>query len=259
MMNRIDKLFKEKKNNILNIYCTAGYPRLDDTRTVMKALQDNGADMIELGIPFSDPLADGPVIQQSSKQALDNGMTLKKLFEQLAGFRIEIHLPVILMGYLNPVMQFGVENFLQKCSEVGVDGVILPDLPAIEFEEQYQALFKKYGLHMIFLITPETSPDRIRKIDTLSNGFLYMVSASSTTGKNKDLSSQNGYFQRVQMMGLRNPTLVGFGIHDHTSFMNACQYSQGAIIGSAYIRALNEGKDVANATKSFLNKILNKR
>lgn len=255
-MNRIDQLFSKKKDHILNVYCTAGFPALHDTRRVMKALQAHGADMIELGIPFSDPLADGPVIQQSSKQALDNGMTLKLLFEQLKDFRDEIHLPVLLMGYLNVVMQYGAEKFVQDCVQTGIDGVILPDLPADEYKTVYEPLFKKHGLHAVFLITPETSEERVRVIDAASSGFLYMVSSSSTTGRNKDISMQENYFKRIHQMQLKNPTLVGFGIRDHDSFEQACKYTNGAIIGTAYIQALQSGDDVDMATKKFIERII---
>jgi tryptophan synthase alpha chain len=254
-MNRIDKLFSEKKDHILNIYCTAGFPALGDTRKVLSALQHAGADMIELGIPFSDPLADGPVIQQSSKRALENGMSLKLLFGQLKDFRKEIHLPVLLMGYLNVIMQYGAEQFVQSCAEVGIDGIILPDLPLDEFKNGYASLFKKHNIHFIFLITPETNDTRIRQLDEASSGFIYMVSSSSTTGKNKSLTTQEGYFKRIHDMQLKNPALVGFGIHDHTSFEEACKYNNGAIIGTAYIKALEETGNIEAATQTFIDKI----
>jgi tryptophan synthase alpha chain len=253
---RLGKLFANKKNNVLNIYCTAGYPKLDSTLEVINALQDNGADIIEIGMPYSDPLADGEVIQQSSAVALQNGMTIAKLFEQLKDVRRTIHVPVILMGYLNPIMQYGLENFCAKAKEVGVDGVILPDLPMYEYETMYKPLFDANGLDFIFLVTPETSEERIRKIDALGSGFIYAVSSSSTTGKNKAIEEQETYFKKLQAMQLKNPVLVGFGIKDKPTFEAASRYTNGAIIGSAYIKALENAVDTNNATASFLNKIL---
>ncbi len=257
-MNRIDKLFSEKKKNILNLYCTAGYPRLDSTIEVMKALQDNGADLIELGMPYSDPLADGPVIQQSNMIALQNGMSIPVLFEQLKNFRDEVKIPLILMGYLNPVLQYGIERFCSDASRVGVDGIILPDLPMYEFEKEYKLFFDKHDLKFIFLVTPETKAERIRKIDDLSSGFIYAVSASSTTGNVQQAGTNvlEEYLKRLQDMKLKNPVLVGFGIKDKKSFRSACEYSNGAIIGSAYIRALEHATDVKKVTKEFLNTIL---
>lgn len=254
-MNRIDKLFANKQQGILNIYCTAGFPGPDDTLRVMTALQTAGADMIELGMPFSDPLADGPVIQDSSTRALKNGMSLKKLFEQLKDFRKSIHLPVILMGYLNPVMQFGVEAFLQKCAETGVDGLILPDLPMAEYDREYKPLFEKYGLHLIFLVTPETSDARLREIDAHSKGFVYAVSSSSTTGKDKDMKGQLAYFERLKAMQLKNPVLIGFGIKDKATFDTACAYSHGAIIGTAFIKAIENSPDIDGTVKTFVQSV----
>lgn len=264
-MSRIQELFKQKKDHVLNIYCTAGYPQLESTLPVMQALQDNGADLIELGMPYSDPLADGPVIQASSSVALANGMTIKKLFEQLKDMRQEggggsgvrsITVPVILMGYMNPVLQYGFEQFCADAKAVGVDGLILPDLPEHEFETEYGTIIKKYGLDFIFLVTPETSADRIKRLDALSSGFLYAVSSSSTTGKDKDMSGVSNYLQRLKAMKLNNPVLVGFGIKDKASFEAACQYADGAIIGTAFIQALENKADVQAATKQFLNKVL---
>ncbi len=254
-MMRITELFRNKKNHILNIYCTAGYPRLNSTIEVMQALQEFGADIIELGIPYSDPLADGPVIQESSSVALSNGMTIKKLFEQLKDFRKEIQLPVVLMGYLNPVLQFGFEKFCKQASELGIDGLILPDLPAHEFESIYQPVIKKYNLDFIFLITPETSDERIKKLDQLSSGFLYAVSSSSTTGNSVKTDVQE-YLGRLQDLDLTNPVLVGFGISTKSEFDAVCQCAQGGIIGSAYIKALKNSADVKADTKSFLSSIL---
>ena len=255
-MNRIDELFAKKKKNVLNVYCTAGYPHLNSTVEVLTALQQNGADMIEIGMPYSDPLADGPVIQHSSMIALKNGMSIGLLFEQLKSLRPVIHLPVILMGYMNPILQFGIEKFCAAAAAAGVDGVILPDLPMYEFEETYQPLFEKHQLKFIFLVTPETGEERIRKIDSLSSGFLYAVSSSSTTGSNKVISDQSLYFKKLQDMQLNNPVLVGFGIKDRPTFQSASAYTNGAIIGSAYIKALENTSDIALTTKEFLNTII---
>jgi len=255
-MRRLSEIFKNKQNNILSIYCTAGYPALDSTLPVMKALQEFGADMIEVGMPYSDPLADGHVIQASSTKALANGMTIAKMFDQLKNFRNEIHLPVILMGYMNPVLQYGFEKFCSDAQKIGIDGLILPDLPIYEFETEYRVIIQKYGLDFIFLVTPETSEERIKKLDELSTGFLYAVSSSSTTGKDKNLSDQSGYFKRLKDMKLKNPVLVGFGIRDRETFQTACADANGAIIGTAYIRALENSDDVRQSTKAFLEKIL---
>ena len=255
-MNRIDKLFAEKKQNVLNVYCTAGYPKLDSTVEVLTALQANGANIIELGMPYSDPLADGPVIQQSNMAALQNGMSIHLLFEQLKEARPTINLPIILMGYMNPILQFGLENFCASAEAVGVDGIILPDLPMHEFETTYKQLFEKHNLKFIFLVTPETSEERVRKIDSLCSGFLYAVSSSSTTGNNKAIADQSAYFKKLQGMNLTNPILVGFGIKDKATFQSACAYTNGAIIGSAYIKALENSTDINTSTKEFLNTVL---
>lgn len=254
-MSGITKLFDSKSKNILNVYCTAGYPQLQSTIAVMKALQQNGADIIELGMPYSDPLADGPVIQHANSIALANGITIAQLFEQLKDCRKEISLPIILMGYMNPVLQYGFEKFCADAAAVGVDGLILPDLPQYEFETEYSAVIKKYHLDFIFLITPETSDERIQKIDALSSGFIYAVSSSSTTGNNKAIEDQEGYFKRLQSMNLKNPILVGFGIKDRQTFEAACKYTKGAIIGSAFVKALAHSTDVAATTKEFLKSI----
>lgn len=256
-MNRIDNLFKQKKNNILSIYFTAGYPQLNDTVTIIKELEKAGADMIEIGMPFSDPLADGPVIQNSSCQALKNGMSLKLLFSQLKDIREEVNIPLILMGYLNPVMQFGVEQFCRKCSETGIDGIILPDLPLQEYEESYQKFFEQNNLHNIFLITPETCDERVKQIDSTGGGFIYMVSSSSTTGAKKEIeNSQIAYFERIQKLSLRNPRLIGFGISSHATFARSCNYASGAIIGSAFINALSAEGKLANNIHQFIKGIL---
>ncbi len=259
---RLARLFQQKQHNVLNIYCTAGFPQLNSTIPVMQALQKNGVDIIELGIPYSDPLADGPVIQESGGIALQNGMSVKVLFEQLKTMRsasddsINITVPVILMGYLNPILQYGFEKFCKDAATLGVDGLILPDIPIREYETVYGPVLKKYGLDFIFLVTPETSEERIRKIDELTSGFIYAVSSSSTTGKNKDFSDVEKYLQRLQDMQLKNPVLVGFGIRDKATFASACKYANGAIIGSAYIKALQQGGDIEKTTKSFLESIL---
>ncbi len=255
-MSRISELFTKKRSRVLSVYCTAGYPRLDSTLEVMKALQDSGADGIELGMPYSDPLADGPVIQASGTKALENGMSLDLLFRQIAGMRPTIRVPVLLMGYMNPVLQYGFEKFCEAAAMAGVDGLILPDLPMYEFETEYGPVIKKYGLDFVFLVTPETSPERIRKVDALSTGFLYAVSSSSTTGGSKDLADQEAYFLRLEQMKLRNPVLVGFGVRDKDSFEAASRHTNGAIIGTAYIRALEGAEDIGVATKKFLSTIL---
>jgi len=255
MNNRLTRLFEQKKTGVLNIYCTAGFPQINSTAEVINALQENGADIIELGIPYSDPIADGPVIQQSNMQALENGMSIPVLFKQLEKIKDNIQVPVILMGYMNPVLQYGVENFCEVAASAGISGIILPDLPMYEFETQYQQLFKKHNLKFIFLVTPETSEERIRQIDKLSSGFIYAVSSSSTTGKNKTIGDQDSYFKKLQDMKLNNPVLVGFGIKDKETFDAACKYTNGAIIGSAYINVLKSAADVSQATKDFINTV----
>ena len=255
-MNRIDQLFATKKKNILNVYCTAGYPHLNSTVEVLTALQQNGADLIEIGMPYSDPLADGPVIQQSNMVALENGMSISILFEQLQLVRETIQVPIILMGYMNPIIQYGLKKFCADAERVGVDGIILPDLPMYEFETAYQQLFEKHALKFIFLVTPETGEERIIKIDKLCSGFLYAVSSSSTTGNNKAISDQTAYFKKLADMKLSNPILVGFGIKDKATFQSASANTNGAIIGSAYIKTLEHSINIQSTTKDFLNSIL---
>lgn len=260
---RLKRLFQNKSGRILNIYCTAGFPQLNSTIRVMQALQKYGADIIELGIPYSDPLADGPVIQESGAIALHNGMSIKVLFEQLKVMRdlhgdysAKVTVPVILMGYMNPVLQYGFEKFCADAAAVGIDGLILPDLPIREFETEYGQIVRKYNLDFIFLVTPETSEERIQKIDALTTGFIYAVSSSSTTGKDKNFSEVELYLQKLQQMKLKNPVLVGFGIKDKDTFHSACKYANGAIIGSAFIKTLKENPQEELTTKRFMEGIL---
>ncbi len=242
MKNRINQKLAENKK-LLSIYFTAGYPNLDDTVSVIQDLEKSGVDMIEIGLPFSDPLADGPTIQESSTAALKNGMTTNVLFEQLQDIRKTVEIPLIIMGYFNPMMQYGIEAFCAKCQEIGIDGLIIPDLPVAEYHEHYQETFEKYGLINVFLITPQTSDERIRFIDDVSNGFIYMVSSASTTGaKNTFGDVQQAYFERIESLQLKNPQIVGFGISNNETFTQATQTAKGAIIGSAFIKHLtNEG------------------
>ena len=256
-MSRIKELFDSKQQNILNVYFTAGFPALDSTIEIMKSLQDNGVDLIELGMPYSDPLADGPVIQESSIVALNNGMTVKKLFQQLESMRKEVHVPVVLMGYMNTVLQYGFEDFCIEAKRCGIDGLILPDLPVYEFENKYQAIIKGHGLDFIFLVTPETSEQRVRKLDELSSGFLYAVSSSSTTGNNKDFADVSAYLKRLRSYQLKNPVLVGFGISDKRSFESVLPYSNGGIIGSAFIKAISATSDLKQSISTFIKGILN--
>ncbi len=256
MNNRINQLFKTKKENILSVYFTAGFPKLNDTVEIIQQLEKNGVDLIEIGIPFSDPTADGPTIQKSSETALKNGMSLTILFEQLKTIRESVNIPLILMGYFNPIFQFGVEQFCQKCAEIGIDGTILPDMPLDEFESQYKAIFSKNNLHNVLLITPQTSEERIKQIDETSKGFIYMVSSSSTTGAGKKVEDfQTDYFERVQNMKLKNQCIIGFGISDKETFKNACKYASGAIIGSAFVKAINFDEKLENAVSNFVKTI----
>jgi tryptophan synthase alpha chain len=257
MKNRINKLFNNKKQKILSIYFTAGFPNLNDTVKIIQELEKNGVDLIEIGMPFSDPTADGPTIQKSSELALKKGMSLNLLFEQLQDIRNSVSIPLVLMGYVNPVYQFGIENFCKKCAEVGIDGAILPDLPLNEFESGYKPVFKKYNLHNILLITPQTSEARIRQIDNASAGFIYMVSSASTTGAGKKVGDfHQEYFERIQKMNLKNPRLIGFGISDRETFVNACSYANGAIIGSAFIKALENKQNLEKCINQFVNEIV---
>jgi len=255
-MSRLSELFKKQNERVLNVYCTAGFPQLNSTLQVMESLQANGANIIELGMPYSDPLADGEVIQSSGNVALANGMTIDTLFEQLKNMRAAIHIPVILMGYMNPILQYGFEAFCKKAKQVGVDGLILPDLPLYEFEHLYGKTIKENELDFIFLVTPETPEERLRKLDALSTGFLYAVSSSATTGKDKDFSKVAVYLQNLQAMNLKNSVLVGFGIKDKETFDAVCAYANGAIIGSAYINAISKGTDINETTTHFLKAVL---
>lgn len=255
-MNQINKLFKEKNKNILSIYFTAGFPTLNSTMEILEELQTNGVDMVELGMPFSDPLADGPVIQQSSEAAIGNGMNLDLLFEQTKEMRKCIHIPVILMGYLNQLLQYGVEKFLQRAHENGFDGLVIPDLPIREYETLYKEIFERYGLRNIFLITPNTSEERVKHIDSVSNGFIYLVSTSGTTGARDTFSDvQQNYFKRISSYKLQNPLLAGFGISNSQTFQQASEHTNGAIIGSAFIKAIKEG-DIKTNVKVFVKNIL---
>lgn len=255
-MNRIDTLFRDKEGEILSIYYTAGFPNIDSTLEIAKQLERAGADMIEIGIPFSDPIADGPTIQESNKQALANGMTIELLFQQLKDLRQHVNIPIILMGYVNPVLQYGFEQFCKQCQVCGIDGLILPDLPIDVYAAEYKATCELHGLHNIFLITPQTSAERIRKIDKETHGFIYMVSSASTTGAQDSFGeAQASYFKRIKDMNLSNPTLVGFGISNHQTFMSACTHSSGAIIGSAFIKLLSSSNNLASDINSFVKKI----
>lgn len=257
MKNRLTDLFAKKNENLLAIYFTAGFPAIDQTLDIAKATAEAGADIIEIGMPFSDPVADGETIQQSSQKALDNGMTLELLFQQLQGLRQAVDVPVLLMGYLNPVIQFGLEKFCQKAAEVGVDGLILPDLPMQEFEEIYRPIFDKHNLSNVFLVTPQTSEERIRKIDELTSGFIYVMSSASTTGKTGAISTeQEAYFERIANMQLKNPRLIGFGISDNASFSKACQHANGAIIGSAFIKTLANSQNLNQGINQFITSVV---
>lgn len=254
-MIRLQNKLKSRKN-ILSIFFTAGYPKLDSTEEILVNLENNGVDIVEIGMPFSDPVADGETIQQSSKIALENGMSLNILFNQLKDIRKKVNIPLILMGYINPIYKYGFERFLEKCSATGIDGLIIPDLPLEIYETEYRHLFEKYGISNIFLICPETDKNRIRKIDSMTNTFIYVVSSSSITGnKSADTSQQNQYFQRIKDMNLESPYLIGFGVNNKEHFKNACQYANGAIIGSSFIKNLNSG-NIKTDTKSFVDNIL---
>lgn len=243
-MSRVSELFTNKNTgNKLSIYYTAGYPNLDSTLEIAESLEKAGVDFLEIGIPYSDPVADGPVIQESSGIALKNGITVERLFDQLSELRKRVNIPVFLMGYFNPVLQYGVERFCEKCAEVGVDGVIIPDLPMYEYKELYQGIFERNKVSNVFIVTPQTAEERIHEIDSLSNAFIYLISSSATTGKNLEVSDQSSaYFKRLQAMNLKSPLVIGFGISNHETFVHANQYADSAIIGTAFVRLLGEEK-----------------
>ena len=252
-MNRIQNKLSES-HKLLSIYFTAGYPNLEDTCDILVQLEKSGVDMVEIGLPFSDPLADGPTIQESSTKALKNGMTTEKLFEQLKNIREKVSIPLIIMGYFNPMMQYGVEKFCKKCAEIGIDGLIIPDLPLDVYESEYQTIFKENGLINIFLVTPQTTENRIQQIDNLSEGFIYLVSSSAVTGaKNTFGEIQQKYFDRIDKMQLKSPKIVGFGISNKDTFNQATQKAEGAIIGSAFIKMLSE-KGI-NGIENFVKEI----
>lgn len=257
-MNRLNQLFSTKKQNLLSIYYTAGFPELNSTVDIAEALEKAGADFLEIGFPYSDPLADGPTIQHSSQSALENGMNLNVLFEQLKNLRERVSIPILLMGYFNPMVQFGVEKFCKKAVERGVDGVIIPDLPMYEYESLYKKYFLENNLSNIFLVTPQTSEERIRKIDALSQSFIYLLSSSSITGKNLEVSdSVERYFERIKNLNLKNPTVIGFGISGHAAFAKACAYANGAIVGSAFVKMLASEKDYFDKIPAFISQIKN--
>ena len=253
--NKLTEVFAWGKKNLLNIYCTAGYPFIDSTAKVIFALQDNGADMVEIGMPYSDPIADGPVIQESNMAALANGMNMHLLFEQLEAIKEKVHIPVILMGYFNPVLQFGVEKFCEAAERAGISGIIIPDLPMHEYEALYQPLFIKHNLSFNFLITPETDKKRLKKADRLSEGFIYAVSSSSVTGKTNTAFKED-HFDFIRRAKLKKPVMIGFGIRDKASFRHACRFANGAIIGSAYINALKKNNDIELVTREFIKDII---
>ena len=259
-MNRIDEALLKRTSDgsqpkkLLSVYFTAGYPELEDTVPVISALEASGVDMIEIGLPFSDPLADGPTIQASSTLALENGMTTEKLFDQLSSVRETVQIPLLIMGYFNPILQYGIEKFCRKCKETGIDGLIIPDLPVDVYHDKYSNIFEKYGLYNVFLITPQTSEERIRYIDRISKGFIYMVSSASTTGaRNRFDQDQLAYFERVSKLELKTPQIVGFGISNHETFEQATKFARGAIIGSAFVKFLksNPLTDICKFTRGI--------
>lgn len=256
-MNKLQYKFREKKNGLLTVYFTAGYPELEDTAVILKELDAAGVDIIEIGIPFSDPVADGPIIQDSSIKALKNGMCVKKLFEQLHSIKDEISAPILLMGYINPMYRFGVENFMRECEACGVSGLIFPDIPMSEYVEKLKFLYDKHNLSNVFLITPQTDNERILEYDRACNGFIYMVSSASTTGNNKivDSHEQEQYFNRVKGLNLNNPVQIGFNIKDKASFDRACSFANGAIIGSAFIKKLGEQGSLKSKIGDFVHAI----
>ncbi len=253
--NRLTRLFEKKNKGLLNIYFTAGFPKLEDTMVIIKALEEAGVDMIEIGMPYSDPLADGPTIQESNIVALDGGMTLKMLFKQLADLRKVTDIPVLLMGYLNPVMQYGVEAFCKKAAECGIDGIILPDLPLDEYIEEYKEMFEANNLSNVFLVTPHTSDKRIRLIDEHTQGFVYIVSTDSTTGNVRDITSAKPYFEKINSLKLKSPAMIGFNVKDNASYTFAGNYANGVIIGSAFIKAIKDSKDLKTDISTFVKMV----
>jgi tryptophan synthase alpha chain len=252
-MNRINQLFNGDKKDILSIYFCAGTPTLDGTADVLRSLEKHGVSMIEIGIPFSDPMADGKVIQDAASKALENGMSLKTLFDQLRNIRRTVKIPLILMGYLNPILQLGFEHFCRQCVECGIDGCIIPDLPFNEYQDHYRIIAERYNIDVIMLITPETSDERVQEIDAHTNGFIYMVSSASTTGAQKDFDMEKrNYFKRIDELKLSNPRMVGFGISNKATFHAACEYASGGIIGSKFVTLLEEEKDPDKAIERLL-------
>lgn len=252
-MNRINQLLYNNTKGILSVYFTAGYPNLEDTAGIIRELEKKGVQMVEIGIPFSDPMADGPVIQNASTQALNNGMTLKLLFEQVRDIRHHVKIPLILMGYLNPIMQYGFENFCRKCVECGIDGMIIPDLPFKDYQEKYHLIAERYNLKVIMLITPETAEDRIRLIDEHTDGFIYMVSSAATTGAQTEFDAEKKkYFKRIEAMKLNNPCIVGFGISNKATFKAACEHAAGAIVGSKFVTLLGEEESIPVAVDKLI-------
>lgn len=258
-MNRINQLFNNKRDNILSIFFTAGYPELNSTTEIIKSLSEKSVDMLEIGIPYSDPLADGPVIQSSSEIALNNGMSLHKLFTQLENIREITHIPLILMGYYGVIYKYGIDKFCLKCKETGIDGVIIPDMPLDIFEKEHKTIFKNYDIKNINLITPQTSDERIKYIDSLSDSFIYIVSTSSTTGAKDNFSDEQvSYFERIKNMKLSNPKLIGFGISNNKTYTQANKYAEGTIIGSAFVKSLNISDNISRLIEKFMNSILTK-
>ncbi|PRP65678.1 tryptophan synthase subunit alpha [Nonlabens agnitus] len=258
MQNKLTHLFASKPKNLLNIFFTAGYPKLEDTTVILKALEDSKVDLVEIGIPFSDPLADGPTIQESSKKALENGMSIEKLFTQLEQFKSEnpdFSTPVLLMGYLNPVMQYGLDRFCARCAAVGVDGLIIPDLPMYSYHMEFKDTFEKHNISNVFLVTPQTSEKRIREIDENSTGFIYAVSSASTTGSKADFSAAADYLGKLRDMDLNTPVLTGFNIKNAQNFKDACQYVDGAIIGSEFIRQISNATDISSTVQQFVKSV----
>lgn len=256
-MNRIDLLFQQKTNNVLSVYFTAGFPNLNDTTAILQSLQAHGVDLVEIGMPFSDPIADGPIIQQSNHQALANGMSIKHLFLQLTSIRSQISIPLVLMGYLNPIMQFGFEEFCAECQRVGIDGMIIPDLPMADYLAEFKPIAEKYGLKFIFLITPETSSERIYEIDNQTDGFIYVVSAAAVTGTKQNFDDSVAYFERVRNMNLKNPRLIGFGVSNKATLSLVNQYATGAIVGSAFVKLLQNEEQIDESVKKLLENLNN--